>query len=114
VTDRPVVVLHRIVRSSPPTLADFTSKAALGLVNPRADSETQRLESGVSMYRTLTQARKKARAFPFLGGYVATVALPFSSEIAVERMLQSSGHHTVWGEPEFLLACVVATDPVVP
>jgi hypothetical protein len=66
------------------------------------------------MYRTLPQARKEAKAFPFLGSYVATVEVPFTSENVVERMLQSAGHHTVRAAPSLLLACVVAVEPVVP
>ncbi len=109
---RPHLILHRIVRHVPPTALDFTSKAALGLVHPLADAETRRLESGLSMYRTASQARKKARAFPLLGGYIATVHLPFSDMLAVERTTTSAGHHTVWGDPDVLLDCVVATEPV--
>ena len=110
-TDRPRLTLYRIVRTSPPTLHDFTSKAALGQRNSEADEETRRLESGLSMYRTSAQARKKARAFPFLGGFIAAVSIPFGEDFVAERTTSSTGHHTVWGEPADLLACVVAVEP---
>ena len=87
-----VRMLHRIVRTNPPTERDFTSKLALGLVDPEADDETRRLESGLSMYRTLAQARKKARAFRFLGPYVAVVDVGASARIAVERTTSSAQH----------------------
>jgi hypothetical protein len=78
------VTLYRIVRTDPPTVLDFTPKAALGLVDSEADVETQRLEAGLSMYRTLAQARRKARAFPFLGGFIATVQLPSDAPFQIE------------------------------
>jgi len=64
------------------------------------------------MYRTAAQARRKARAFRFLGGFIATVQIPSDGSFIVERTTSSAGHHTVWGDPRALLACVVAIDPV--
>src|SRR5438067_2493507 len=110
--DPDAVTLHRITRDDPPTDRDFTSKAALGLLDPDADAETRRLESGLSMYRTLAQARRKARAFPFLGRFVATVRIPTGQSFVTERTTASAGHFTVWGNPQALLAYVVAVDPV--
>ena len=104
--------LYRIVRTDPPTELDVTSKAALGLVDPDADAETKRLESGLSMYRTLAQARRKARSFRFLGGYIATIDLSLADSIVIERTTSSSGHYTVWGEPLIILRCIVAVEPV--
>lgn len=108
----PATTLYRIVRTDPPSVRDFISKAALGLVSPHADDETRRLESGLSMYRTLSQARRKARAFPFLGSFVATLEFTDDSVFVIERTTASAGHHTVWGAPGSLLACVVAVHPV--
>ena len=105
------ITLFRIVRSNPSSVRDFTSKVALGLVDLRADAETKRLESGLSMYRTLAQARRKARAFPFLGSFIAIVRIRWPMFI-VERTTASAGQHTVWGDPEALLACVMAVEPV--
>lgn len=106
--------LYRIVRTDPPTLLDMTSKAALGLIDPAADDETRRLESGLSMYRTLAQAqaRRKARAFRFLGSFIATVDLTGVESVVIERTTSSSGHFMVWGEPTVILRCVVAVDRV--
>lgn len=104
--------LYRIVRTDPPTLLYMTSKAALGLIDPAADDETRRLESGLSMYRTLAQARRKARAFRFLGSFIATVDLTGVESVVIERTTSSSGHFTVWGEPTVILRCVVAVDRV--
>jgi hypothetical protein len=109
---RQVVTLHRIVRSDPATRQDFVSKGEMGLIDPRADAETRRLESGLSMYRTAAQARRKARALPFLGGFIAAVRVPMAGAFIVERTTSSAGHHTVWGDAEALLECVVTIEPV--
>jgi hypothetical protein len=64
------------------------------------------------MYRTLAQARRKARAFPFLGAYIAAIDLTNVESVVVERTTSSSGHYTVWGEPAVILRWVVAVEPV--
>lgn len=104
--------LHRIIPTNPPTERDFTSKLALGLVDRDADEETKRLESGLSMYRTLAQARKKARAFRFLGPYAAVVDVSATAHVTVERTTSSAGHYIVWANSEHLLAAVVTVEPV--
>ena len=110
--DSAAVMLYRIVQTNPPSIKDFTSKAALGLIDASADAEARRLESGLSMFRTMPQALRKARAFPFLGGFIATVRLPGDSSFTVERTTASAGHHTVWGDAAALLERVVAVQPV--
>jgi len=64
------------------------------------------------MYRTATQARRKARAFPFLGGFVAAVDIPTNGRFVIERTTSSAGHHTVWGDPRELRDCVVMIEPI--
>lgn len=82
--------------------------------SPRSqDTEAIRLANGLSVYATLTQARNKATAYLRLGQYVAALELPTGGPIRRERTLPSSrGHHTMWGDPAELLACVVAVVPV--
>lgn len=107
-----VRTFYRLVETSPPTLRDFTSKAALGSRPPRDDPETVRLWSGLSVYSTAAQVKRTARRRPRLGGFVATLALPMDGSVAWERTLGSDGHHTVWGEPASLLDCVRSIDPL--
>ena len=107
-----VRVLYRIVLSNPPTLADFTSFAALGRHPRRADSNVDRLWDGLSMYDTEERARQKARQLPYLGGYLARVVIAGGAPFRVERTLASPGHHTVWGDPTALLNCVTGVVPV--
>jgi hypothetical protein len=77
------------------------------------DPETVRLASGLSSYATLAQALGKARAYPWLGGYIATLEVPADGLVRFERTLPGSrGHHTLWGEPEQLLRCAIAIEPV--
>lgn len=99
----------RIVTSNPPTREDFLSHRALG--RPLTDPARVRQWEGVSVYGTAHQARKKARQYPTLGQYIAELRVPGDAPIEAERT-GSSNHHTLWGTPEALLACVVGTNPV--
>ena len=95
---------HREKR--PPALQDFLSDRARGRPVPR-DPELRRLHDGLSVYSTLAQARRKARAFPVLGRFIAVVRRPADASITAERTIPgSAGHHTLWGDAETLLDCV--------
>jgi hypothetical protein len=108
-----VVRLHRIVRTDPPTVDDFTSDVARGRPPRSAEPEAVRLASGLSVFATLAQARAKARQYPFLGAYVAVIELQEGGAVRWERTLpRSRGHHTVWDDPAELLDAVVAVVPV--
>jgi hypothetical protein len=105
-------MLYRIVLTDPPTLQDFTTDAAMGRPPPSQHPDAIRLADGLSAYATLAQARNKARVYPWLGRYVAMLDIPTISSIRFERTLPGSrGHHTVWGDPIELLACVVSVVP---
>jgi len=99
-------LLYRIVRTDPPTAADFTSNHALGKVPRRPEPEVVRLWDGLSMYETEQQARVKATLRPALGRYIAAVAVMPAVGVRIERTTSSAGHHTVWGEAPRLLALV--------
>jgi hypothetical protein len=105
--------LHRIVRSDPPTLLDFTSNAALGRVLRNPTPELLDRWSGLSAYDTEEQARHRARWAAdrrrWLGDFIAV--LEVGSEIRVEQTFEP-GHYTVWGEPEALLSYTVRVVPV--
>ena len=98
--------IHRIVQTDPPMRIDFTANVALGRGDPR-DPEDARLWDGLSMYSTFNQARRKRRVSPMLGRYVAAVRVPLDGSIRIERT-RGEGHHTVWGDPDALLAMVVS------
>lgn len=111
-----VRTFYRIVRTDPPTLTDFTSAKMLGKVRPTDDLEALRLADGLSVFRTEAQAQRHARRMPMLGVYIAEVATPSDAPVRSERTLRTPGHHTLWGSPAFLLACVrrVVAVPAMP
>ncbi len=68
---------------------------------------------GISAFATEVQARNKARAWPTLGRYLATLDLPEKSSVVIQRTNpMSRGHHTIWASPGELLHCVTRTTPV--
>ena len=83
--DRPHRAFYRIVKTAPPTVADFTSNASKGRVRPE-DPDEARLYDGLSVYATESQARRKSRASPMLGRYIAQIVFP-AGTFRVERTL---------------------------
>lgn len=75
-------LLYRIVRSRPARVDDFMSDAELGELPP-LDSEHARLHTGISTFNTEQQARRKAQAYPMLGRFIATIALPEDATVRV-------------------------------
>lgn len=68
-------VLYRIVASDSPTWEDFLSDRARGARPPHAP-DMRRVWDGLSAFATLTQARNKARQYPWLGRFVSRLVLP--------------------------------------
>jgi hypothetical protein len=105
-------VFFRLIGSAEATRHDMLSKEALG--EPLRDDtpENRRLWQGISVYATEAQARRKGRASPRLGGYIARIELPDDSPVIFERTTTSSGHYTLWGDPEVILSYVTGVMPV--
>lgn len=114
--DIPTRTLYRIVWDDPPELDDFRSHAERGVEARNLRQETARLHDGLSMYRTLSQARRVARKRPpWLGsGHIARVTVPLDAEARIERTTQSAGHYTVWADARDLLSWVEEVVPVTP
>ncbi len=106
------MILYRIVLTDPPTLDDFSSDEALGIAAVDDDPERLRLRSGISVYGTENQASRKARDYPYLGRYIAVLDVADEGPLRVERTTRSRGHHTLWGDPDAILSCLVAVTPV--
>jgi len=104
------MILHRIVKTNPPTADDFTS-AMPHKPMPRLPPELQRLQTGISAYRTLRQAMAKANRYPMLGSYIGVLDLPAEAPVSIERTTQQRGHFTIWAEPPVLLGFVIAVVP---
>lgn len=99
---------YRIVWTNPPNLEDFKSHQERGVELRTLRPETARLHTGVSMYWTLSLARKVARKHPpWMGsGCIARVTIPLDEDVLVERTTRSEGHYTVWCEASRLLSWV--------
>jgi hypothetical protein len=100
-------VFSRLVRSDPARFVDVLSKAALGEPLREDTPENRRLWQGISVYATEAQARRKGRASPMLGRFIARIELPDDSPVLSERTTTSSGHHTLWGDPWIILAAIM-------
>jgi hypothetical protein len=98
---------YRLVRSNPARFVDVLSKADLGEPLREDTPESCRLWQGISVYATEAQARRKGRASPMLGRFIARIELPDDSPVVSERTTTSSGHHTLWGDPSSILAAIV-------
>ena len=109
--DPPFRGFYRIVQSDPATENDFLPYAARGGTVP-TDPELRRLWHGISVYDTLDRAIRRARKQPHLGEYIAELQIPWGRSIRAERTGHRRGHHTLWGEPGALLACVNRVVPV--
>jgi len=103
-----VWVFYRIVRDDPPTVRDFLSHKELGV--PLFDPGKRDIWEGVSVYRKLDDAKKKAAISPDKGRYIAIMHIPDGETIrfAITGRRRES-HFTCWGRAERLLACVVET-----
>jgi hypothetical protein len=72
-----------------------------------------KLHSGLSVFRTQGQARRKAQDFPMLGRFVADLHIPDDAQLEAQRTIpRSPGHHTLWATAHVLLDCVVTVEPV--
>ena len=100
---------YRVVKSNPPTERDFWSHQALGF--PLLRAEDREIWTGISVQATEQQARQRAK-IPGLGSYIAKLVVADTSAIRVRRTTRRPGHHTLWGEPDELLAYAVCTIPV--
>ena len=103
---------YRIIQEAVATEADFEPYSAQGRPAP-SDPYLRRLWQGISVYDSLERALSQARRRPGLGAYVAELEIPWGRHIQAERTGHRRGHHTLWGEPAALLACVIRVFPVL-
>src|SRR6476646_10796272 len=102
---------YRITYVNPPTLWDFTSGRDRGTAEPLHPRHLA-VWDGISVFSTLNQARRKQRLSPILGAFIARIRVPTDGSVRFERTLGGDGHHTIWGEPAYLLSLVVSVEPV--
>ena len=89
------IVLYRLVRSNPPSAADFVPMDPL---RARTRAIPELLRCGLSHFLEPHQAAARSRSDSPL---IAEVRLPPGVHAA--RTLRSPGHITVWATPETLL-----------
>jgi hypothetical protein len=105
-------LLYRILVADAATRDDFCSYAALGRPLPEgAAPDIAGRWYGISMYDSEERARTVAVRFG-LGAHIAALDLTDDRPFRIERTGRRPGHYTVWGDPDALLARVVAVTPV--
>jgi hypothetical protein len=110
----PIRTFYRIVWTDPPTREDALSHVARNVPVHVADEEAQRLATGISVFRTVSQARKNAQKRPpWLGrGFIARITIPPEATVLMERTTRTAGHYTLWAEPEDILRWIDLIEPV--
>ena len=103
---------YRIVRSTTPSVADFLSAEARGLLPRNEDPETLRLHSGISVFDSLERAKRIARRRRGLGGFIAALRIPESGSFVYERTTKSEDHYMLWADAEEVRRCVVSVTAV--
>ncbi len=108
-------VFYRLVQSDPPTLQDFMSHEAIGILPRRPLSSRGRdIWRGVSHHDTRDPAMAKASASPWLGRYVAEIRVPPEAAVRIEQTGRDPTHYTIWAHSAALLSWVVSVEAVEP
>lgn len=109
-------ICYRIVWTELPSLEDFEPNFDRGVRSYLVSDETIRLQSGISVFRTLSQARRTARSRrPWMGqGFVAMLEIPLGMDARIERTTKSAGHYTLWADAHDILRWVTQVYPVSP
>ena len=102
-------LFYRIVRDNPVTLWDLTSGKGRGTPEPQ-NPERRAVWDGISVFSTLSQARRKRRVSPAIGSYIAVLRVPTDGSVRIERTLRDDGHHTLWAAPSALLMMVLSVE----
>jgi len=95
--DIPVRTVYRIVWTDPPSDEDFLSHQARDVNVHVEDPEIVRISSGISVFRTLAQARRTAmKRPPWLGRrYIVRIVIPATASATMERTTKTAGHYTL-------------------
>ncbi len=112
-TEGPSRRFYRTIKGATPTRADFLSDEARG-VDPPDNPAFRRYWQGLSVFDTLAHARALAQRYRRQGDYIAEVTIEPGAGILMERWGRNPGHHTLWGDPDALLARVTDVQPVFP
>jgi hypothetical protein len=105
-----VAIFYRIVKTNPPMATDLPSDREAG--RQQSEAALLRLWDGRSVFDSEEGARRMAQRFPVIGSFIAMLDIREGTEIQAERTLRTPGHHTLWGDTDDILKCVVSVVPV--
>jgi hypothetical protein len=89
-------------------LDDFIPPKQLG--RPLKNSRWKReWESSISVFDDLDYTKSRAREFPKMGTYIATLVVPDDGSIEFAKTMDDEHHYSIYAPPERLLPLVVGT-----
>ena len=107
-----MATFYRIVKTDPPTEADFLSYRALGIPLRRDTPELRRSWEGVSVYDTMEAALAIVVQFPRIGRFIAELSLAENGPVRFEQTSVNPRHYDLWGDASDMLVAVVRVVPV--
>jgi hypothetical protein len=107
-----VPTFYRILKTNPPTEADFLSYAALGRPLRRDTPELRRSWEGVSTYDTLDAARAIVANAPRIGRFIAELEIGEDGPVAFEQSGADPSHFDLFGTAADMLSAVRRVLPV--
>ena len=110
-TDEGFRLFYRIALTNPTTIYDYQSAKERGVAEPQSPSR-RAVWDGLSVFSTLSQARRRQRVSPILGSYIAVLRVPADGSIRFMRTPGGDGHHTIWGQASVLRSLEVPVEPV--
>src|SRR5688572_4361004 len=103
-----MAIFYRVVKTNPPTEADFLSHRARGVRLRHDTAESRRLWEGVSVTDSFETSRVLAERFPVMGDFVAVLEVPEQAAVTFEQTTDVPSHYTLWGSPRDMLDLVVS------
>ncbi len=111
---QPAMTLYRVVKTSPPTEADYeTHQDRLGKVPSKHPEHVKRSWDALSSFDSLDGALRLARAVPKLGDYIAQFDIPEGIGVTWEQSGEE-GHYDLRGDKAALRSCFVGIVAEVP
>ena len=106
--------VYRIVREEPPAERDLMTHEELGIPLTSTDPDAPRMRMGLSVFVSLSDARRKAKGFPWKGRcLIAEIVLPDDSDFRLEQTGQHSRrHYPLWCNRSLVRSAISRTIPV--
>jgi hypothetical protein len=106
--------VYRIVLENPPSERDLMTYEELDIPVTSSDPDAPRMRTGLSVFVTLSDARKKAKGLPWRGRcLIAEIVLPEGANYQLEQTGQHSRrHYTLWCDRQLVRASISRILPV--